>query len=162
MRGAVGVFLAIALSSAFGQPVGKLIDAPRIWNDHDLAEWATPVAGLNVRPRHYSEREYYSGPVAEWVRTYPVYFPGREPAGTGTCYEMLNLNRSSCPAHAPWRIGSRMANGYSTKWTIPSRATTIRSWRRSSVLLMNTRNSGVNRERTEPFSRSVGCRLQKD
>jgi mono/diheme cytochrome c family protein len=55
--------------------------APRIWNDRDLAEWATPIAGLNVRPAHYSEAEYYAAPVAEWVRTYPVYFPGREPEG---------------------------------------------------------------------------------
>lgn len=48
----------------------------RIWQT-----WATPVAGLNVRPGHYSEREYYQAPVAEWLRTYPVYFPDREPKG---------------------------------------------------------------------------------
>jgi mono/diheme cytochrome c family protein len=36
---------------------------------------------LNVRPGHHPEREYYAAPEAEWVRTYPVYFPGREPAG---------------------------------------------------------------------------------
>jgi hypothetical protein len=57
------------------------IAAPRIWNDRDLAEWANPVAGLDVRPGHFSEAEFYAGPVAEWVRTYPVYFPGREPDG---------------------------------------------------------------------------------
>jgi hypothetical protein len=76
-----GVFLALALSSAFGQSAEKRIEAPRFWNDRDLADWATPVAGLNVRPGHYSEKEYYSAPVGDWVRTYPVYFPGREPAG---------------------------------------------------------------------------------
>src|SRR5713226_9794372 len=74
------VFLAIALSSAFGQSGGKRIDARRFWNDHDLSDWATPIAGLNVRPGHYSEKEYYSAPVGELVRTYQVYFPGREPA----------------------------------------------------------------------------------
>jgi hypothetical protein len=57
------------------------IQAPRFWNDRELADWATPVAGLNVRPGHFSEREYYAAPEAEWVRTYPVYFPGRGPAG---------------------------------------------------------------------------------
>jgi hypothetical protein len=86
MRRHVGVFLAIALSSAFGQSGGKRIEAPRFWNDHDLADWATPVAGLNVRPGHFSEKEYYSAPAGELVRTYPVYFPGREPAGY---WEML-------------------------------------------------------------------------
>src|SRR6188768_1283907 len=62
-------------------PAAKLVDVPRIWNDRDLAEWANPVAGLGVRPDHFSEAEFYAGPVAEWVRTYPVYFPGREPQG---------------------------------------------------------------------------------
>jgi hypothetical protein len=65
-----------------GSAEGAAKIAPiRVWNDKDLAEWATPVAGLNVRPGHYSEREYYSGSPGEWLRTYPVYFPGREPEG---------------------------------------------------------------------------------
>src|SRR6476646_7819633 len=51
-----------------------VVQAPRFWNDQGLSEWATPVAGLNVRPGHFSEREYYAAPNAEWVRTYPVYF----------------------------------------------------------------------------------------
>jgi len=74
------IFLAIALASSFGQSAVKLIEAPRLWNERDLSAWATPVAGLNVRPGHFSEKEYYSAPVGEFVRTYPVYFPGREPA----------------------------------------------------------------------------------
>ena len=74
------VYLAIGVS-CFAQSGAKLIDAPRIWNDRDLSDWATPVAGLNDRPGHFSEKEYYSAPVGEFVRTHPVYFPGREPAG---------------------------------------------------------------------------------
>ena len=73
-----GPMLLLAIAGAFAQTKSA---APRVWNDRDLAEWATPVAGLNVRPGHLSEKEYYSIPVAEWVRTYPVYFPGREPDG---------------------------------------------------------------------------------
>ena len=79
------VFLALAVSS-FAQSGAKLIEAPRIWNDRDLSNWAMPVAGLNVRPGHFSEKEYYAAPVGEFVRTYPVYFPGREPTGY---WEML-------------------------------------------------------------------------
>jgi hypothetical protein len=60
-------------------------DVPRTWDDAALAEWATPVAGLNVRPTHISAKQYYSLPV-ENLRTYPVYFPGREPEGY---WEML-------------------------------------------------------------------------
>jgi hypothetical protein len=38
------------------------------------------VAGLNVRPTHIPSKEYYSLAV-ENLRTYPVYYPGREPEG---------------------------------------------------------------------------------
>ncbi len=58
---------------------------PKTWDEAALADWATPVAGLNVRPTHISAKEYYSLPV-ENLRTYPVYFPGREPEGY---WEML-------------------------------------------------------------------------
>jgi hypothetical protein len=78
---ALFVSLIVVLSTSFGQTGGKRIDAPRFWNDRDLAEWAAPVVGLNVRPGHYSEKEYYAAPELELVRTYPVYAPGREPAG---------------------------------------------------------------------------------
>ena len=53
---------------------------PRIWDDAALSDWATPVAGLNVRPAHYSSVEYYAAPVDNF-RTYPVYHPDKEPPG---------------------------------------------------------------------------------
>jgi hypothetical protein len=53
---------------------------PRIWDDAALDGWATPVAGLNVRPAHYSAAEYYAAPAVN-ARTYPVYHPDAEPAG---------------------------------------------------------------------------------
>src|SRR5215831_12278455 len=77
----LGMVFSFGLSLVFAQSGEPLINAPRFWNDRDLREWATPVAGLNVQPGHYSEREYYSAPIGEYVRTYPVYFPGREPEG---------------------------------------------------------------------------------
>lgn len=82
-----GMLLLLAAGGAIAQPQ---ISAPRIWNDRDLAEWATPVAALKVRPGHLSEKEYYSIPSGEWVRTYPVYFPGREPDGY---WQMLQNKR---------------------------------------------------------------------
>ena len=81
MTAKAGMIFALGFSTLFAQTGGQKIDAPRFWNDHDLSDWATPIAGLNVRPGHYSEKEYYSAPIGEYVRTYPVYFPGREPAG---------------------------------------------------------------------------------
>jgi hypothetical protein len=55
-------------------------EVPKTWDDKALADWATPVAGLNIRPGHFSEREYYAAPVDN-LRTYPVYDPEREPVG---------------------------------------------------------------------------------
>ena len=53
---------------------------PRIWDDQALADWATPIAALNLRPSHYSSAEYYSVP-GENLRTYPLYPPDKEPPG---------------------------------------------------------------------------------
>src|SRR4029079_15546832 len=89
-----GSVVLLVVGCAFAQP---RICAPRIWNDRDLAEWATPVAALKVRPGHLSEKEYYSVPVGDWVRTYPVYFPGREPEGY---WQMLQTKKPE-PLIAP-------------------------------------------------------------
>ena len=53
---------------------------PRIWSDAALADWATPVAAIDIRPAHIAEAEYYAVP-ADNVRTYPVYHPDAEPPG---------------------------------------------------------------------------------
>ena len=55
-------------------------EIPKVWDEAALADWATPVAGLNARPTHISAKEYYSFRV-ENLRTYPFYIPGREPPG---------------------------------------------------------------------------------
>jgi len=55
-------------------------DIPKVWDDAALSDWATPIAGLNLRPKHISAKEYYSLP-EDNLRTYPVYAPGHEPEG---------------------------------------------------------------------------------
>lgn len=70
--------LLLLTALASGQAVPG--QAPRIWNERDLAEWATPIAALGVRPGHFSEQEYYASPEDNY-RTYPVYHPDREPKG---------------------------------------------------------------------------------
>ncbi len=102
---ALGVLTLCLWSSGFAQSPAKLIQAPRFWNDHDLADWATPVAGLNVRPAHFSEKEYYAAPVGDYLRTYPVYFPGREPAGFWKMLESAKpepLVRNGARTQAQW------------------------------------------------------------
>jgi cytochrome c2 len=78
MRLVVSALFSTAIASAvYGQSTFQP-EIPRVWDDAALADWATPVAGLNVRPKHISESEYYRLKV-ENLRTYPVYAPGREP-----------------------------------------------------------------------------------
>ena len=79
MPRALGLSLLLA-ASVWAAAVAQSTRIPRIWDDAALAEWATPVAGLNVRPSHYSAKEYYALPPDNY-RTYPVYPPDREPAG---------------------------------------------------------------------------------
>ncbi len=79
----IAIGLAALISSVLLQ--SRPTSVPRAWDDEGLREWATPVASLNVRPVHFSEADYYNAPVDN-LRTYPVYYPGREPAGY---WEML-------------------------------------------------------------------------
>lgn len=58
----------------------QVVVVPKIWDEKELATWATPLAGLGVRPGHFSEAEYYAAPIVN-LRTYPVYHPKFEPPG---------------------------------------------------------------------------------
>jgi hypothetical protein len=70
----------ISLLPALGI-IGKMdTRVPLIWDDASLAEWATPVAGLNIRPAHFTQAEYYKVPATNF-RTFAVYHPEREPSG---------------------------------------------------------------------------------
>src|SRR5262249_55066650 len=63
------------------QPPRSSITVPKAWNDAGLSDWATPLAVLNVRPSNFTERELRKVPIYELYRSYPAYYPGREPAG---------------------------------------------------------------------------------
>jgi hypothetical protein len=84
-------FIALSTSAILvasldtGGTVAAAPEIPKVWDETALADWATPVSGLNVRPTNMSASDYYSMTV-ENLRTYPVYFPGREPDGY---WEML-------------------------------------------------------------------------
>ena len=47
---------------------------PRVWDEAALADWATPVAGLNVRPDHLRAQDYYALPV-ENLRVEEMFDP---------------------------------------------------------------------------------------
>jgi mono/diheme cytochrome c family protein len=89
---------------------------PKTWDAKALADWAMPVAGLNVRPGHFSEEEYYRAPVDN-LRTYPVYYPGREPEGYWKMLSNIGPKRLIEPetlkTEADWiRAGARVFEEY--------------------------------------------------
>lgn len=74
------ILLILFALCAYGAATAQVMRPPRIWDDAALADWATPVAGLNIRPAHYSSVEYYAAPVDN-LKTYPFYPVDREPPG---------------------------------------------------------------------------------
>lgn len=54
---------------------------PRMWDDEEMAELEVPLADAAASPRHLSADYYYRIPVRPIYKSYPVYAPGKEPAG---------------------------------------------------------------------------------
>lgn len=54
---------------------------PKFWDDHEVEKFELPLANPKYSPRHMSAAEYYALKVRPIYKTYPVYAPGREPAG---------------------------------------------------------------------------------
>ncbi len=74
------ILLILFALCAYGAATAQVMRPPRIWDDAALADWATPVAGLNIRPAHYSSVEDHAAPVDN-LKTYPFYPVDREPPG---------------------------------------------------------------------------------
>jgi hypothetical protein len=77
---AVACLLVPAALSVAQKTTSTGLIPPKTWDARELSDWATPLAGLGVRPGHFSPEEYYRAPVENY-RTYPVYHPDREPPG---------------------------------------------------------------------------------
>ena len=77
--------LALGISAASfsprQQPQSFTPDVPRTWDDAAIAELEVPLARPDSSPRHISASYYYSIPVRPIFKSYPLYAPGREPAG---------------------------------------------------------------------------------
>lgn len=66
----------ILLAAAVFQP-----DIPRTWKRSEIASLELPLANAAYSPVHASEDQYYRIPERVIYKGYPVYRPGREPAG---------------------------------------------------------------------------------
>ncbi len=54
---------------------------PRAWDDQEVKLFELPLARPERSPRYASSDEYYAFKVRPVYHGYPVYFPGKEPAG---------------------------------------------------------------------------------
>ncbi len=89
---------------------------PATWDEASLREWATPVAGLNIRPGHFSAEEYHAAPIDN-LRTYPAYYPGREPVGYWDMLQSVGprplIDPEVLKTDADWiRAGQRVFDEY--------------------------------------------------
>lgn len=92
---------ASAAASASADASDRIV-VPRLWTDEALQDWATPLAGLNEPPGHYSEKVYYAAPVDN-LRTYPLYHPNREPEG----YREWMLSQGPQPLIEPEKLKTK-------------------------------------------------------
>jgi hypothetical protein len=80
------LFLLCFLAPAAARRVGPHLDgpaskAPRYWDDAALAGMDVPLADPHVPLVHARAGDYYQIPPRQFVKTYPIYAPGKEPPG---------------------------------------------------------------------------------
>ena len=74
------LLLALGVRAAQEPPNGTVV-IPRTWDDAAVATHEVPLADPAASPKHVSSDYYYRIPVRAIYKGYPVYAPGREPAG---------------------------------------------------------------------------------
>ena len=74
------LWLAFVVTAAQEQRPGTAV-VPKTWDDAAIATLEIPLANPVGSPKHASSDYYYRIPVAPVYKNYPVYVPGREPAG---------------------------------------------------------------------------------
>jgi mono/diheme cytochrome c family protein len=71
----IRLFAALLVSSGFAS------DIPRTWEKSAVESLELPLANREFSPVHIDEAAYYRIPERVIYKSYPVYAPGREPAG---------------------------------------------------------------------------------
>jgi hypothetical protein len=80
-----GAAAVVAFATAAGQAQRPAPDVrpaiPTVWDEPELASMTLPPARPDGRILYVPAKEYYRDPVLPIYRSYPVYAPGRAPAG---------------------------------------------------------------------------------
>lgn len=77
VKSLVGLYMFVVVVS--GQDFRPEI--PKVWDDAAVAGFEVPLVNRDRSPRHLSSTEYYALKVRPIYKTYPMYEPGKEPAG---------------------------------------------------------------------------------
>jgi hypothetical protein len=82
-RTVIVLALTLCALSAMGQRHAKQWTPaiPKTWVDHEMSELEVPLSNRTSSPKQIPGEYYYRIPVRTIYKTYPVYGPGREPAG---------------------------------------------------------------------------------
>jgi len=54
---------------------------PKVWDEEALRDFELPLPQAGITVKHISSDYYYRIPVRPIYKTYPIYYPGKEPAG---------------------------------------------------------------------------------
>jgi hypothetical protein len=80
------VFLFLLVTSIFVVLSSENVNAnspsiPRVWDDAEMAALQLPLVDSTASPKQIPSEYYYRIPVRTIYKSYPVYAPGKEPAG---------------------------------------------------------------------------------
>ena len=81
MRCSVLVAASICTSVLVAQQQAAKPNIPTTWDEKALSSLEVPLCAPHFSPHAVSAKYYYSVPVRPVFKTYPVYAPGKEPAG---------------------------------------------------------------------------------
>ena len=95
------LLLRLTLAADVAQPPsGRMEAIPKVWDDEAVRSLELPLADSAFSRVHISSEQYYRIPVRPIYRSYPIYSPGREPAG------YLEWLRQQEPQEVPAVAGS--------------------------------------------------------
>src|SRR5205814_885674 len=75
---ALAAFLTLIQSARGGDAPPAI---PKAWDDAALATWHLPLAAPGASPAQVAAADYYRLKERPIYKSYPVYAPGKEPAG---------------------------------------------------------------------------------
>ena len=105
--GAAAIFLATGVPASL-QPTPAI---PAFWDQELLHDYELPLASPQHSPRHVSRDYYYALPERRVFKSYPIYHPGREPAGyldqLRALAPVLTFDTAALKTEADWIAAGR-------------------------------------------------------